>query len=96
MQKYGQPGVPPTKQAIVANECPMNCGKPSAVLLARPPQGSVATWWSRCQRCLAYWETSPAGKVVALRVIAQMVVSPDCRECQEMEALAHIHVCTHK
>ena len=80
MQKYGQSSSPRTKQEITANECPMHCGKESAVLVARPGPGSVATWWSRCQRCLAYWETSPAGKMTVLRTIKHVDMCPDCRE----------------
>ena len=79
---------PPTKQEITANQCPMNCGKENAVMVARPPQGSVATWWSRCQRCLAYWETSPAGKVTALRVVETFECCPDCYEHKTLT-----HVC---
>lgn len=80
-QKYGNlANLPPTKQEIVANQCPMNCGKVSAVLIARPPPGTIATWWSRCQKCLAYWETNPAGNVVVLKVITQIELCLDCRE----------------
>ena len=79
-QKYGQGNLPLTKQAVIANQCPMNCGKESAVLVARPPAGSVGIWWSRCQKCLAYWETSPAGKVTVLRTIKHVDMCPNCRE----------------
>ena len=86
MQKYGQ--VPRTKQEITANECPMKCGKESAVLVARPPVGAVATWWSRCQRCLCYWETSPVGEVSALRIVAAVSLCPDCHLPLSPRALA--------
>jgi hypothetical protein len=92
--KYGTGSTPPrTKQEIAANECPMRCGKESAILVARPPQGSVATWWSRCQRCLAYWETSPAGKVTARRTVLNTDLCPDCLEAM---TLTTPHLCTKK
>ena len=82
MQKH-QPFDPRPKQERVASQCPMDCGtqfggKESAVLVARPKDGAITTWWSRCQRCLAYWEISPAGEVTALRVITQVDLCPNC------------------
>jgi hypothetical protein len=86
MQKYGQGNLPQTKQAVVANECPMKCGKETAILVARPPRGSIATWWSRCQRCLAYSETSPAGKVLTIRTVLHTDLCPDCLESKSPTA----------
>ena len=88
-----QHGFPPTKQYVVANECPLKCGKEGAVLVARPPQGSVAIWWSRCQRCLAYWETSPAGKVLVLRGV---ICLDHCLECLDVKYPDRPHVCATK
>ena len=91
MNKFGN--LPPTKQEIVANTCPMPCGgkEGSAVLCARPPIGTIATWWSRCLKCLAYWETSPAGKVTALRVVETFECCPNCHEHKTLT-----HVCASK
>ena len=75
MQKHNQPQ---TKQFIVANQCPMSCGQLSAVLCARPSDGSIVTWWSRCQRCLTYWETSPAGKITVLKMVQPTEHCPEC------------------
>ena len=90
MNKFGN--LPPTKQEVVANTCPMPCGgkEGSAVLCARPPIGTIATWWSRCQRCLAYWETSPAGKVTVLKGVMGIELCPDCRE---VKLPTKTHVC---
>ena len=93
MKKHGQPGMFRTKQEITANQCPMRCGEPSVVLLARPPAGSVATWWSRCQRCLCFWETSPAGKVTALKGVPSMQL---CPECLDVKFPDKPHVCASK
>lgn len=81
----------PTKQEITANQCPMNCGGETAVLIARPRQPTIGNWWSRCQRCLAYWETSPAGKVLVLRVIEYREMCPDCLGPKDYsERLGHV------
>ena len=79
-QKPGQPGGPPrTKQYTTANTCPIPACPGGAVLVAQPPSGNIASWWSRCQRCLAYWETSPGGQIVALTVVPQVELCPECR-----------------
>ena len=89
MNKFGN--LPQTKQEITANQCPMQCGEGSAILCARPPGGTIANWWSRCQRCLTYWETSPAGNIMRLHVIERTDICPDCRLIK-----AGIHVCGSK
>ena len=93
MNKYGNLGnLPPTKQEIVANTCPMPCGgkEGSAVLCARPLMGTIASWWSRCQRCLCYWETSPAGQIVVLKTVW---VSDLCPDCRDLKSPHEVHVC---
>ena len=94
MNNYGKLGtLPPTKQELTANVCPMVCGKEGAILCARPPVGVIANWWSRCQRCLCYWETDPAGKIVVLRAVETWELCPDCRE---EKVPTSQHVCTTK
>ena len=86
---YGPGNLPPTKQAVIAAECPMGCGKAAVVITSRPPE-TLGVWWSRCQRCLAYWETSPAGKVIVLKVVGAVALCPDCHWLLETTG----HVCT--
>mgnify|MGYP001562267178 FL=1 len=94
-QKPGPPGGPPTKQYTTANTCPLDNCPGGAVLTAQPPPGTIAAWWSRCQRCLTYWETSPGGKVVVLRGINFVELCPDCREPKDLFAPKN-HVCTRR
>ena len=98
-QNYGKRGnLPPTKQELVATRCPFNCGTSSsimnhaAVMTARPPPGTIATWWSRCQLCLAYWETSPAGEIIVLRTVPHLERCPDCRGLKSPVDLPHVCV----
>lgn len=91
-QKPGQPGGPPrTKQYTTANTCPLDNCPGGAVLTAQPPPGTIAAWWSRCQRCLTYWETSPGGQIVALRVIHPIEYCPECRVSK-----LPLHICASK
>lgn len=93
MHKFGDP--PTTKQELTASVCPMKCSIQSAgtVMIARPPVGNITTWWSRCQRCLTYWETSPAGTIVALTRVLQVEMCPDCRESKSP---TETHTCAKK
>ena len=78
MQKYGNLGnLPPTKREVTAAACPMGCGRAAIVMTSRPP-GLVGLWWSRCIRCLCYWETNAAGEVVLIRVVEQKELCPHC------------------
>ncbi len=96
-QKYGNlGGLPTTKQEDTATRCPLNCGTSSsimnhaAVMTARPLPGTIATWWSRCQLCLTYWETSPAGEIIVLRRVLHLECCPDCRG---LKSPGEPHVC---
>ena len=81
---------PPNQyQMHVATTCPFKHAHQFATTM-RPHEST--TMYSRCQLCLAYWETTPDGQIIALKRPTQDSFCPKCLQ-PTGEAPLMEHIC---
>lgn len=83
MNQRVPPGVTQA-QVNTAGKCPMSCQSDPSFRMVRTlahqgAGGVVRTMHSRCDACLAYWETDTSGKIVRLTRPLSIQLCPDCR-----------------
>mgnify|MGYP001574719761 CR=1 FL=1 len=69
--------LPVTAQTEQMTSCPLCPAR--EIWFAFPPLGTIANCISRCMVCMAFWVTSPGGKILRITRVTQEELCPSCR-----------------